>query len=224
MKKMNVLFIQITTKPCARWLGSWKTPVFFLLVLVVASGCGVGGNRTHVVKQYLLEYPPPVVEGLVQKEETIKVYRFSVVQAFNTSSMIYREGSFEFQADPYNNWMATPGEMVSDYLVRDLRKGGPFRAVFSYNDIEDTRYTLGGVIEEFVELSGKERSQASLTVNVTFLDTTKRQLPECVIFQRQYQFVEPLTEKAPAGFAGAMSRAMDEFSRQLIKDLDKAVK
>ena len=221
---MKTPLIQIKYKPYVRWLGRCATPSFFLLVLVVVSGCGVGGNRAHVAKQYLLEYPPPVVEGLVQKEETIKVYRFSVAQAFNLSSMIYREGPFEFQADPYNSWMANPGQMVSDYLIRDLRKGELFRAVFSYNDIEDTRYTLGGVIEEFVGLGGKEGAKAGLTANVTFLDTSQRQLPQSVIFQRQYQFVEPLTKEGPAGFAEAMSRAMEKFSRQLIKDLDQATK
>ncbi len=224
MKKVKALFMQIKYKPWARWLGRRATPVLFLLVSVMTAGCGVGGNRTQVVKQYLLEYPPPVVEGLVQKEETIKVYRFSVAQAFNMSSMIYREGPFEFQTDPYNSWMANPGQMVSDYLVRDLRKGGLFRAVFSYNDIEDTRYTLGGVIEEFVGLGDKEGAKAGLAANVTFLDTAQKQLPQCVIFQRQYQFVEPLTKKDPAGFAEAMSRAMERFSRQLITDLDKATK
>ncbi len=224
MNKIKALFMQIKDKRSAGGLGRWTTPVLFRLVLVVASGCGVGGNRTRVVKQYLLEYPPPVVEGLVQREETIKIYRFSVAQAFNMSSMIYREGPFEFQTDPYNSWMANPGQMVSDYLARDLRKGGLFRAVFSYNEIEDTRYTLGGVIEEFVGLIGKEGAKAGLTANVTFLDTAQKQLPQSVIFQRQYQFVEPLTKKGPAGFAEAMSRAMERFSRQLMEDLDKATK
>jgi hypothetical protein len=45
-----------------------------------------------------------------------------------------------------------------------------------------------------------------------------------VIFQRDYKSVEPHPEKTPAALAQGMSRAMEKISRQIILDLQDAVK
>jgi hypothetical protein len=45
-----------------------------------------------------------------------------------------------------------------------------------------------------------------------------------MIFQRDYTVAEPCAEKTPAGLAQGMSRAMGEISRQILLDLQKALK
>ena len=45
-----------------------------------------------------------------------------------------------------------------------------------------------------------------------------------MIFQRDYKVGEPCAEKTPAGLAQSMSRAMGEISRQILMDLQKALK
>lgn len=207
-----------------RWKGAiciWAKLGLFLLIIGLSYGCSLGG-RTYIVKQYLLEYPSPGVEGLVPTNELIKVEHFFVAQAFNTPSMIYQEGPFNYQPDPYNRWMVSPGDLVSDYLVRDLRKAGLFRAVYSSPEIGIPRYVLDGTVEEFA-LTDQGGPKALLALSVMLLDLTKKEMPQKVIFQRQYQYTEPLTEKASAGFARAMSKAMEAFSRQLITDLSQTV-
>ena len=107
-------------------------------------------------------------------KELVKVEQFSVAQTFNTSAMIYKEGPNLRNVDPYNRWRTKPGEMAAEYLVRDLRNCGLFRAVISYNDSEETRYLLEGQVDEFLEVSEKDGRKAVLGLNVTFLDLTKR--------------------------------------------------
>ena len=109
-------------------------------------------------------------------------------------------------------------------MVRDLRNSGLFRAVISYNDSEETRYLLEGQVDEFLEASEKDGRKAVLGLNVTFLDLTKRNTAEKVIFQRDYKAVEPYPEKTPAALAQGMSRAMEKISRQIILDLQDAAK
>ena len=65
------------------------TQLFFVLYLaILISGCSLGGKPAYLIKQYIFEYPPPVVEGVVQTNELIKVERFSTAQDFNTLSMV----------------------------------------------------------------------------------------------------------------------------------------
>jgi cholesterol transport system auxiliary component len=138
--------------------------------------------------------------------------------------MIYKEGPNLRNVDSYNRWRTKPGEMAAEYLVRDLRNSGLFRAVISYNDIEETRYLLEGQVDEFLDVSEKDGRKAVLGLNVTFVDLKKRDPAEKVIFQRDYKVVEPYTEKTPAAFAQGMSRAMEKVSRQIILDLHDAAK
>jgi len=195
----------------------------FLLTVLIA-GCGLGAKPSYLVNQYTLEYPPPILKDLASFSELVKVEQFSVAQTFNTSAMIYKEGPNLRNVDPYNRWRTKPGEMATEYLVRDLRNCGLFRAVISYNDSEETRYLLEGQVDEFLEVSEKDGRKAVLSLNITFLDLKKRDTAEKVIFQRDYKVVEPYTEKTPAALAQGMSRAMEKISRQIILDLQNAVK
>jgi len=195
----------------------------FLLVIPLVSGCGLGKNKPTIMKQYLLEYPSPVVEGLKQSDELITVKHFFVDKAFSTREMIYRQDPFSYQSDPYNQWMVNPGQMVSGYLIRDLAKAGLFRAVFSSDNIEPTRYILQGRVDEFLELNQDGVPKAALSLSVILLDSTKKTVPASVVFQRGYEIFEPLRERTPSGFAQAMSKAMENFSKQLLTDLSKVI-
>ena len=176
-----------------------------------------------MVRQYILEYPSPTVEGLVQTKDLIKVERFSVTQAFNTTAMLYQDSPYTLNSDPYNRWRVNPGEMVPDYLIRDLRKINLFRAVYSYHDFANTRYVLQGQVEDFLEVAERGSAKAVLGMNVTLLDLAK-EAPRKVLFQKSYRSEDPLHEKTAPGFAQAMSRAMEKISRQLMVDLREAIR
>jgi uncharacterized lipoprotein YmbA len=201
--------------------GKWS--ILFLLSML-ASGCGLGGKPAYLVKQYIFEYPSPTVEEAVQTNDLIKVERFSIAKDFDTHAMVYQDSPFHRGSDPYNRWRVNPNDMVTDFLLRDLRKAGLFRAVFSYNDSEDTRYLLEGWVDEFLELTGKDGRKAVLSLNVTLLDLTQKEIVGKVVFQRDYRYVEPLGAATPEGLAQGMSRAMEKFSRQVILDISRALK
>jgi cholesterol transport system auxiliary component len=202
----------------------WPNLTLLLLLMVLMTSCSLGAKPSYKVNQYTLEYPSPFSKELPSISELVKVEQFSIAQTFNTSAMIYKEGPNLRNVDPYNRWRIKPGEMAAECLVRDLRNSGLFRAVISYNDSEETRYLLEGQVDEFLEASEKDGRKAVLGLNVTFLDLKKRDTAEKVIFQRDYNVVEPYTENTPAALAQGMSRAMEKISRQIILDLQDAVK
>lgn len=202
----------------------WPNLGLPFLFMVLISGCSLGAKPSYLVNQYALEYPSPFLKELTSIDELVRVEQFSVAQIFNTSAMIYKEGPNLRNVDPYNRWRTKPGEMAAEYLVRDLRNSGLFRAVISYDHSGETRYLLEGQVDEFLEVSEKDGRKAVLSLHVTFLDLKKRETAEKVIFQRDYKVVEPYTEKTPAALAQGMSRAMEKISRQIILDLQDAAK
>ena len=202
----------------------WPNLALLMLPMVLLTSCSLGAKPSYKVNQYTLEYPSPFLKEFTSVNELIKVEQFSVAQTFNTSAMIYKEGPNLRNVDPYNRWRTKPGEMAAEYLVRDLRNCGLFRAVISYNGSEETRYLLEGQVDEFLEANEKDGRKAVLGLNVTLLDLTKRNTAEKVIFQRDYKAVEPCIEKTPAALAQGMSKAMEKISGQIVLDLQDAVK
>ena len=194
------------------------------LAMVLITSCSLRARPSYQVNQYTLEYPSPILKESASINELVRVGRFSAAQTYNTSAMIYKEGPNLRNVDPYHRWKTKPGEMATEYLVRDLRNSGLFRAVISYSNSGETRYLLEGQVDEFLEVSEKDGRKAVLSLNVTFLDLKKREIAERMIFQRDYKVAEPCAEKTPAGLAQGMSRAMGEISRQILLDLQKALK
>jgi ABC-type uncharacterized transport system auxiliary subunit len=191
--------------------------------MVFASGCSFGSKTTHPVNQYTLEYLSPNLKEIVQINELIKVETFSVAHAFDTSAIVYRDGPNLRNIDPYNRWRTKPGEMVTDFLVRDLRHSGLFQAIFSYHQSEVTRYQLEGQVNEFLESREKDGLKAVLSLNITFFDLSKKEITEKVVFQRDYRYAESLERETYGGLAQAMSKAMEKFSRQMMMDLHQAI-
>jgi cholesterol transport system auxiliary component len=177
-----------------------------------------------LVNQYMLEYPAPVMARKVKLPAAIKVDLFSVAQAFNTNAMVYQPQPFQSQSYNYSRWRANPGNLVTDYLIRDLRESGLFKAVFGPDSSDKYRFKLEGGVAEFQEVDAPGGWKASLALTVTLLDTDKEELPQRVVFQKNYRVVEPLPEKTPQGLARGMSRAMEQVSARIINDTYEAAR
>jgi ABC-type uncharacterized transport system auxiliary subunit len=206
------------------WGAAWaRLTLTFLLALplvLLASGCGKSPILVH---QYLLEYPAPPLKGS-PLNAGLKVERFAVAQAYNTQSMIYQPAAFQREAYKYHRWRVNPGYLVTDYLVRDLRNSGLFKAVFTTESSEKTRFVRDGGVEDFQEVDSPDGWQASLAVVVTLLDTSAEEAPQKVVFQKSYRVTEPMVARTPQGLAESMSRAMEQASAQIITDVYDAAR
>jgi len=187
--------------------------------LLFVAGCFGRSKAPNLIEQYSLEYAPPTVESLARIGESIKVERFSVAQSFNSQAMVYRAQPYKLAVYNYNRWRVNPGDMVTDYLIRDLRATDIFPAVFSYRDIEKTRFVVEGGIEEFLETKEKDNWKTVLKTSVSFIDGSQKELTKRIVFQKRYHFEESLKEHSPDEFARGMSVNMQRFSEQLIKDI-----
>lgn len=200
-------------------------PVFcanFLVVFIMLflfAGCG---KPPTLVQRYILEYPSPAVSGTARIGEVIKVELFAVAQVYNSPAMIYQPHPFKSDSYHYHQWRANPGNMVTDYLLRDLRNSGLFKAALPSGSSGKTRFLLEGGVEEFQEIDEPDGWKAALALNITLLDLSRQELPQRVVFQKNYRVAEPLTEQTPKGLAQGMSRAMERLSAQIIADIYQA--
>jgi ABC-type uncharacterized transport system auxiliary subunit len=191
----------------------------FLFLASMLSGCG---KPPVMVYKHLLEYPSPELPRLSQVPEGLKVELFSVAQAFNTPDMVYRPNSYQSETYRYHRWRVNPGQLVTDFLLRDLRQSGLFKAIFAYDRTVKTRFQLEGAVEEFQEVDTGDVWTAVLAVNITLLDTTKEEITQRVLFQKNYRAAESIIHRTPQGLVAAMSQAMQKMSASIISDVHQA--
>lgn len=184
-------------------------------------GCG---KPPALIHKYVLDYATPVLPAKSVVPEALKVDLFSVAQAINTPDMVYSPGPYRSQVYQYHRWRVNPGFLVTDYLLRDLRQSGLFKAVFSYDSSARSRFVLEGGVEDFQEVDQGDSWQGVLGVNLTLLDTSKEEITQKIVFQKNYRTEEQITEKTPRGLADAMSRAMQRVSGQIIADVHQAAR
>lgn len=186
---------------------------------------GCFGGISLPDEEFMIEYASPEFTGYGQLNEVLKVGKFTPAEAALDVSMVRRTAQNKRENHPNAWWKVHPGYLVTDNLLRDLRRSGLYRAVFSYKDDAESRYALGGTVEEFMESDSAGKPQAVLTVAVTLLDKTGKQNPaKGVVFQKTYQISEPMPASAPAALAAAMSKALERFSRTVQEDLYQAIK
>lgn len=211
--------MRIRREHCREW---WMRRIGFLLVAILfVTGCG--GKSTYVVQQYLLDYSPPAPAGLAKANEVIRVEPFSTAQAFAGTAMFYRPSSFELSSYSRERWRVIPGDMVTDFLLRDLRNAGMFTAVLAYEDPGEGRYVVTGTVAEFLEVDGSGGPRARLSVDATLLDTTEREITKRVVFQKTYTVEEAMKDKSARSLAESMSGAMKKFSGGLMADIHRGI-
>jgi len=202
---------------------SLSARILLLAVLpwLLLAGCG---KPPVLINNYILEYPAPLVGKNPRLDAALKVELFAVAQAYNSTAMVYRPQPFKSEVYNFNRWRVNPGYLVTDFLLRDLRNSGLFQAVLSYREAGNARFRLEGGVEEFQELDEADGWKAALVLNVTLLDLHQEELPQRLVFQKNYRAAEPLPEKTPQGLAQGMSRALEKLSARIITDTYEAAR
>lgn len=196
--------------------------LLFLTCAFILPGCLPGAKPPLVVELYTLDYAPAPSAG-VCLEQMVKVDRFATAQSYNTNAMVYKPESYKMGVYNYHKWRTRPGDMVTDFLARDLGSAGLFRAVFTYRQAENARFVIEGSVEEFAESREADGWKAALRLRMTLLDTDREDITARVMFQRRYEAAEPIAGKSPDAFARGMSAAMKKVSTRIMQDVYQAV-
>ncbi len=197
--------------------------VFVFLCSPLLLGCFPGSNDSHPIEFYTLDYRPPAPRG-IWVDATIRVDRFSAGRLYDSNAMVYRPEAYRVVVYNYHKWRTSPGDMASDYLLRDFQNSGLFSAVFSYRQPEAVRFVVSGVIEEFTETKEDGAWKAVLDLRVTLLDRTQPGVSEQVMFQKRYRVVQAMTGESPDAFAAGISAAMAQASSEIVMDVNDAIR
>ena len=196
-----------------------KVFLFCLSAFLIIAGCINIKQPKNKIQYYTLEYSSPKITGLKPLPITLKIERFSVVQAYNTNRIIYGDQSFKRDEYFYYKWRSNPADLVAYFLSRDIRESGLFRAVLPQSSGFPFSYLLEGSVDEFFELDVTESWNAVLSITITLMAANEPGVSKRVLFQKSYSVKKACKHKNPHGLAQAMSLAMGAISKEVIKDI-----
>ena len=206
-------------------MGGKRKGSCLVIALLICLGTGCAGARPpQATEYYFLDYRPPATGITKGLDSFLKIERFAVAQLYNSNTMAYRTGPFSLQTFPYEKWRANPADLVTDCLVRDFRSAGIFRAVFSYRDPEQVRFSLEGQIMEFAEIEEDGNRKAALTLSVVLLDLSRKEILQRVVFQKKYVYAAKCEDEGPSGLARGLSASLERLSGQIQNDVYRAIK
>ncbi len=193
-----------------------------LMLLVLPAGClGSLKQPALVPGYYQIFYPPPRKEKAPPLPAVIKVRRFTADSSLDGSAIVFLEKPLRVERYVYHRWVADPGPLLSDLLIRDLQAEGRFKAVVgSPTNLEPTFEMMGGL----TAMEGRYyEEQARLSIQITFIRNSTDPSPEIVLFQRIYEERVPLEDEEAPELVAALSRAMEKLSARVRRDLTEAV-
>lgn len=191
------------------------SPILCLLIL----SCMNFKQPSNKIEYYTLEYEAPVPKEVTPVSEVIRVFRFTVAPTYNTNQLVYRDQAYKRETYHYHKWRANPGDLVSYYLTRDLKRSGLFMAVLPYDSKIPSSCMLEGTVDEFYEWDTAQSWSAVLTLTVTLMAENEPDISRRVLLQKTYSVREPCEQKNPRFLAQAMSRAMAKISGEIMHDI-----
>jgi cholesterol transport system auxiliary component len=202
----------------------FKKVVVFLILLFMGliGGCMGSQAKRPVMEFYSLNYDPPVSETVTRLPLIISIMPFQGVPPYDTTRIIYSRNRFTRNIYFYHQWIAEPGEMITDLLARDIRSANIVCAVMISEDIAAT-HVIKGTVEAFYEQDNKEKWNAILSLTVTLIKKDEGDITKKICFQKNYTKSQTCEEKSPRGLADAMSIAMSKVSEMVIADIYRAL-
>ncbi|MFV9645712.1 MAG: ABC-type transport auxiliary lipoprotein family protein [Desulfobacterales bacterium] len=190
----------------------------FISLILFAPGCLSLKKPVIKIDYYTLEYDSPDVAFQEQLPFVVRIERFLVTPVYNSSRIVYSEQKFKRAAYNYHRWHSSPGDLVTYFLARDMRKSNLFKAVLTYDTRFLSSHAIEGIVDEFYEKDEKDLWKAVLSVSITLVREGEPDISKRVLFQKKYSAKETCEQKTPLALAKAMSNAMAKISEMIITD------
>lgn len=192
---------------------------FVLLGLALLTACLGNTKPPQPIYYYTLDYPLPPLQFAQVLPCTLRVERFSVSPPFNSQRIIYSHNGLQRNFYAYQQWIASPGELLPYFLARDLDHTNGLRAVMTPDAALSATHSLYGWVEEFVEKDAASAWQASAIVHITLISNLHHDPTRKILLQKRYSAASTCRDKTPEALAEAMSRAVADISQAVTKDV-----
>jgi len=191
-----------------------------LSLLVATAGCAI--TRPSLERHsYTLQAERPALAAPAKNPTsfpaTLKVGRIGVQPPYGGSSFIYRTGELRYEVDPYNSFIASPGDLLGHQIAQWLSRSDLFAAVREPESPLTGDYVLEGLV---TALYGDARDLKMPSAVVSLQLYLRRAGAEGgIVFERSYSqhvaIKDVSADSLAHGYGVALSHILDHLERDL---------
>lgn len=186
---------------------------YALLCLGVLSGCAP--TRPALEPQaFLLEPRAPEPVATRTDAPIVRIARFSIAPQFDTKSIVYRRDAWRYESDFYNEYLASPKQMLAERCAQWLRARGNVRIAIPGNG-DRADHVLNAAINQFY-IDLRAQPTAVLDIHFTLADVAST---PALLLDKDYHAEVVASSATAADNVEAMSRALEQILIELDRDL-----
>ncbi len=166
---------------------------------------------------FQLSYALDPIGGGRLFDDTLRVWDLKELSPYDRQEMVVVDTPVKVDFSRRNRWVARPGHMVAQMLIRDLSRSSMFARLVTPLDPNPAPFQLGGHLFEFAREGAGSSCHAVIDAEIVFWrESPKRK----VLLHKHYHFESPgESGDNPDLFAAGMSDAMRRFSSRLRDDI-----
>jgi cholesterol transport system auxiliary component len=192
-------------------------------VMTAVAGCSVVGEKDYPAKrQYVLDANRAGKLRPADGAGVLMVRTFRVSDRFENSQLVYRTGPLSYESDFYNQFLSSPGSLITEEVRQWLGASGVFANVVSAGSRMEARYVLeGNVAALYGDYTSKDAPAAVLEMQ--FFLIGRAGSGNSIAFHKTYAVTKPLASSGPPALVEGLSACLTEVLKALEADLGEAV-
>lgn len=190
--------------------------------LLLFAGC-IGVERSYPDKRYFVlaaaESGGGANPSLNARTGVLLVANLRVSPRYEGKSFVYRRSESNFEADFYNQFLVTPGAILTEEVRKGLARAQVFQTVIGGGSQLEPTHVLEGSVNA---LHGDFRDAGSpkAVLEMEFFLTRESALKADIVTQRRYLKIVPVNGRSPEALVQGWNRALEEILAALIADLN----
>lgn len=148
---------------------------------------------------------------------TLQIASARVSPRYADKNFVYRRSDTRFESDFYNQFLISPGVLVTEELRREFSRSGMFKFVIgSVNALAPT-HTLETVVNTLYG-DFRDLKAPKAVIEMEFF-LTQEASPGGIVFHKLYHGTIPLDGRNPEALVQGWNKALEAISGSLITDL-----
>lgn len=196
-----------------------KSLLLFISCPLILCACVGNSTAPNPIYYYTLNYESHVQNPIERLSYVLHINQFSTSPPFNTQNMVYSDKSLRRNSYTYHQWIASPGELLSYFLARDLDLSDGFTAALPADSPQSATHEIYGWIEEFIEIDHHNPWLASARIHITLTSGAEPDPSRRILMQKRYSQTTACSAKTPAAFAEAMSSCIAKIFESVVRDI-----
>ena len=196
------------------WLWLFATGVAFV------SGC-VSIEKSYPDRRYfVLDLRHSSEANSAAGNGTLQIAPVRISPRYADRNFIYRRSETRYETDYYNQFLVSPGVLVSEEVRRELSASGIFQYVIGPAQPLVPTHTLDASVISFY---GDFRDVAAPKAVIEMEFFLSRESPGsvAVLFHNQYQRIVAVDARTPEALVQGWNQALQEILSSLVNDLKR---